>query len=83
MKRTIWHERAIPVAKRRGQTTVMSFLDALGILGEVAPRLTGLSIVAFMVLWLVDPALGERLFIAVVEQAARQAADLVIHATSA
>lgn len=60
----------------------MSFLDGLGILGEVTPRLTGLLAMAFMVLWLVDPALGEHLFLAVVDQAARQAADLVVQATS-
>lgn len=60
----------------------MSFLDGLGILGEVAPRLAGILVVAFMVLWLVEPVLGERLFMAVVDQAARQAADTVLNATS-
>lgn len=61
----------------------MSFLDGFGILGAVAPRLAGLLVAAFTVLCLIDPALGERLFMAVVDQAARQATDMVLDATAA
>ena len=58
----------------------MSFLDGLGLLGDVAPRLAGAIVVAFMLLWAVNPELGERLFMAVVHQAAQQASDMALKA---
>lgn len=53
------------------QTTGMSFLEGFTLFGKLVPRLAGLIVIAFMLLWMLNPDLGERLFVAVVDQAAK------------
>jgi hypothetical protein len=74
------HQRGIASSRLVLQTTAMSFLDGFLLFGKLAPRLAGLTVIAFMILWMLNPDLGERLFMALVDQAAKLWTDAVLKA---